>query len=224
MSVALVPIADQSPEEIMTRGTATALVLPDGLSKSRWAEIGEELGRAHLASAWWIGDWINYGENAGYVSREKYDEAERITGMKRKTLWNYASFCRQFESSRRREDLSAQHHDAVRGLPPTKQDEVLDAAASDGLTIHETRSLARVISGRDKQVRVPMSRRHSAFIEEAGILVRLGERWERSMTDALTPPQAKKQLTILNKAAALLAEVIEACEYRADTPKKYLGR
>lgn len=103
MGQELTRIAEVAPTE-------TALTLPDGLGEDEWEEIGSALGRLDRAKCWWIGDWINYGEDAGYVSREKYDRAERLTGLARKTLQNYAATCRAWESSLRREDLSFWKH------------------------------------------------------------------------------------------------------------------
>lgn len=210
----LVPLNGSVPATGKARVTETALDLDSDLSAEEWEEIGHMLGRANRASAWWIGDWINYGEARW---GEKYNEAERITGLAYKTLRNYASLCQQFELSRRRDNLSAQHHDAIRSLDSAKQEEVLNAAEEQDLTIHATRDLARRVSGRNRGRRVYSSRLHQEFVTASGTLVRLGERWEREMTDALTPPQARKQLTVLRKAHSLLVEVIEAVEYRADT-------
>jgi hypothetical protein len=63
--------------------------------------------------------------------------------------------------------------------------------------------------------RVMPTRRHDEVVKAVTHVVRLAERWDRSMTDSLTPPQAKKQLTQLGKASDFLEEVIEAVEYRS---------
>jgi hypothetical protein len=47
--------------------TPTGLNLPPDLSHDQWLEIGGFIARAHRAVAWWIGDWINYGEDHGFV-------------------------------------------------------------------------------------------------------------------------------------------------------------
>lgn len=96
--------------EVIPGATLTALTIPRGLSESEWEAIGEKLGRAGRGWCWWVGDWINYGEDAGYISREKYDRAEKLTGLARKTLRNYASISRHYESSLRRDDLSFWKH------------------------------------------------------------------------------------------------------------------
>lgn len=215
-STALVPVADGRCVR-----TETALELAPDLSAEEWATIGTSLGRAHRASAWWIGDWINYGEDAGYIAREKYDEAERITGMARQTLRNRAAVARRFESYRRRYDLVFGHHATVAALPPSEQDSVLVAAASANWTIERLREETRTA----KSARyISPARRHTSVVAAAADLAKVAERWDAEMCVALTPPQARKQLTVLNKAAERLAEVISAVEYRAAVPHQFMGR
>ena len=68
---------------------------------------------------------------------------------------------------------------------------------------------------------VTAKNRHKELVKVAETLVRIGERWERAMTDDLTPPQARKQLTVISKAQELLGEVAEAVEYRSATLHSY---
>lgn len=75
-----------------------------------------------------------------------------------------------------------------------------------------------------RQARVYIKDKHAELIKRADAFARLADRWDVSMTEALAPPQARKQLTVLKKAAALLGEAIEAVEYRADIPHTFLGR
>lgn len=208
-------------EEIIEGATETALFLPAGISEIDWAEVGEKLGRAHRASAWWIGDWINYGEGAGYVSREKYELAQEITGMAPKTLRNYAAISRAFESSRRRDDLGFGHHATVVALPESERDLVLDQAADESWTLDRLRSETRT---KPTQSRVSPNRRHESVVEAARAFVKVVEPWDAEMASTLGPPEARKQLTVLNKAAERLAEVIAAVEYRAATPHRFMGR
>lgn len=85
-------------------------------------------------------------------------------------------------------------------------------------------ALLRRVSETVTPKKVHRSRRHGLLMDAAADIVRLGDKWERAMTDELTPPQARKQLTVLNKAAAQIAEVIAAVEYRADTLSTFNGR
>ena len=108
--------------EIIPGATSTALVLRDRLSQDEWEHVGEKLGEMARASCWWIGDWINYGEDAGYISREKYERAVELTGLARQTLRTYAYVCRQYESLTRINDSSFKAHRLAlgNGKPPEK--------------------------------------------------------------------------------------------------------
>ena len=200
--------------------TETALVLPDGLPETAWLSIGEELGRNHRASAWHIGDWINYGEDAGYVSAEKYDIAMAATGMKRKNLQNIASITRAFPSSSRDELLTFRHYRAAAALPAGDRDAALAHAAAEGLSAAKLAEETRAHPAR----KVQPKRRHDAVISTAVAFVKVTERWNPEMCEALTPPEARKQLTILRKLIAAATDVVEAVEYRAATPYQFMGR
>jgi hypothetical protein len=201
-------------EETRAELSETGLTLPDDLTEREWSEIGSKLSRAHKASAWWIGDWINYGEGAGYVSREKYERAEQITGLTRSVLWQYAWVSRTFPIPSRATSISFSIHRAIAAAPETRRDELLERAAEEGWSSRNAREL---IAEAGVPLRISRKDRHPKFIATAEALARVSEKWEREMTDELTPPDARKQLTILRKAEAALAEVIEAVEYRAAT-------
>lgn len=68
-----------------------------------------------------------------------------------------------------------------------------------------------------RQQRVYIKDKHGELVKRADAVARMVGKWDRASTDTLAPPAARKQLTILKKAAALLNEAIEAVEYRADT-------
>lgn len=113
--------------------TATSWTPPDNFSKAQWEDAGEKLALLHQASAWWIGDWLRYGQDNGYIDRGRYDEAEKIVPrLSRGTLYNCAHVAKVIDSSRRREDLDFAHHQevAVASLPPAEQDEWLERASS----------------------------------------------------------------------------------------------
>src|SRR5688500_590657 len=61
---------------------------------SVWIRQGRWLGALGRASAWWIGDWIRYG-NARYG--EWYEPAARLTGYDLHSLRNMAYVAGRFE-------------------------------------------------------------------------------------------------------------------------------
>jgi hypothetical protein len=101
------------------RATTRGLRLRAGLRFDDWRQAGAEISRISSASAWWLGDWVVYGEQA-YGSR--YRAALEVTALDYKTLRNYAWVARRFELSRRRDTLSFQHHAEVAGLGPAEQE------------------------------------------------------------------------------------------------------
>lgn len=102
------------------------LTLPEGMSFDEWTAVGATLGRITRSLTFWIGDWLRYGER---VYGEKYAQAMEVTGYDYGTLANAAYVAGQVEFSRRRENLSFGHHQAVAALAPAQQDYWLAAAA-----------------------------------------------------------------------------------------------
>lgn len=133
--------------------TDVGLELTDPEMKfDRWESLGRVLGEVHRRSAWYIGDWINfgeavYGEDAaqaveGAVS-DRYDVAERVTGLAPSTLMNYASTCTRIARARRRKELPFTVHEVVARLEPDEQVEWLQKAIDEGWTREELRDAIR---------------------------------------------------------------------------------
>jgi hypothetical protein len=126
----------------------TGYRLPPDLTYERWASIGATLLLTHRAVMFWIGDWLRYGE-ARYG--EKYAQAIETTDFAYQTLRNAVWVCEHVEMSRRRDNLSFGHHDAIAALDPGQQDELLERAAPDPddpfsrprLTVTDLRRAAR---------------------------------------------------------------------------------
>jgi hypothetical protein len=115
------------------------------LTFDRWREVGVKIFRYSSASSWWIGDWLTYGESH-YGARYKSAVAE--TGLDYQTLRNYATVARRFALSRRRDNLSFQHHAEVCALDDAEQDLWLDAAADGRWSRTQLRQ--RVRASRDR--------------------------------------------------------------------------
>jgi hypothetical protein len=89
------------------------------LAFDAWLSVGRRTSEICNASAWWLGDWLLYGQRA-YGRR--YKRALESTPLDYQTLRNYAWVSRRFEPSRRRDKLSFQHHAEVAALPEADQD------------------------------------------------------------------------------------------------------
>ncbi|WP_433495454.1 LmbU family transcriptional regulator [Micromonospora sp. CA-248089] len=95
------------------------IVFPHNLAQHVWEEIGLQLHEASNSSAWWLADWLIFGE-ATFSGR--YREAIKRTGLDYQTLRNYAWVARKFPHERRVESLSIAHHAEVARLSEPEQD------------------------------------------------------------------------------------------------------
>jgi hypothetical protein len=126
--------------DAIARPGRTSLNLPDSLPIGIWQRIGEQIFLIADSSAWWIGDWLVYGQ-------ETYPDRYRLvlerTGLHYQTLRNYAWVARRFIASRRRDALSFQHHAELAALAETEQDGWLGQAEQCGWSRNELRKRLR---------------------------------------------------------------------------------
>jgi hypothetical protein len=118
----------------------TSLELPLGLSISDWRYLGERIFVISDSSAWWLGDWLVYGQN---LYPDRYERVINETGLDYKTLRNYAWVARKVPASGRRDKLSFQHHAEVAGLSEDQQHKWLAMAEENGWTRGELRRRIR---------------------------------------------------------------------------------
>jgi hypothetical protein len=122
------------------RRDQTSLKLPTRLPIDDWLRIGQTLTRAADSAAWWLGDWLVYGQDR---YPERYRHAIDDTSLDYQTLRNYAWIARKIPPSRRRAGLSMQHHAEVAAMSPALQDTWLDRAGSTGWSRNELRRRIR---------------------------------------------------------------------------------
>lgn len=120
----------------------SGMIFPQNLSEGSWEQIGASLRELANSSAWWLADWLIYGE-AAYGWR-RYREAIERTGLDYQTLRNYAWVARRFEHHRRRDSLSFAHHAEVTRLSPPEQDYWLRKAEQQKWSRNELRRVIRV--------------------------------------------------------------------------------
>lgn len=94
--------------------------------------------------AWWIGDWLLYG-NARYG--ERYPRAAKVTGYDVQSLMNMAWVASRFDPSRRREELSWSHHAELAALAAAEQDVWLDRAEQERMSVRCLRTELRAARG-----------------------------------------------------------------------------
>ena len=108
------------------RATRTGLRLTEGLPYDVWERIGLQVGVLVDSSAWWIGDWLLYGQR---TYGDRYETAAAATGFSYQTLRNYAWVASRFPMSRRRDSLSFGHHAEIAALGEEEQEAWLRRAA-----------------------------------------------------------------------------------------------
>ncbi|MEU2929418.1 LmbU family transcriptional regulator [Streptomyces sp. NPDC007251] len=119
----------------------SGMIFPEHLPERSWEQIGTNLRELVNSSAWWLADWLIYGE-ATYGWR-RYKEAIERTGLDYQTLRNYAWVARRFEHHRRRDSLSFAHHAEVARLSPPEQDYWLRKAEQQKWSRNELRRAVR---------------------------------------------------------------------------------
>jgi len=134
------------------RFTPTGLLIDGDPTYDEWQGAGLFLSQALGAVHWWIGDWLNYGE-ARYG--EMYAQALDDTRFDYGTLANDKWVAGRIESSRRHENLSFSHHQAVAKLETGEQDEWLAWAEGQQATRAELR---KAISNGDDPATDPSPR------------------------------------------------------------------
>jgi hypothetical protein len=111
------------------------------LDAIEWACTGRRLGTVGRCIQWLIGDWIAWGnERFG----ERYARASKITGYDTQTLMNMVYVASRFSFSRRRENLSWSHHEALASVGVEEQEEWLDRAAEHRWSVADLRMMLRM--------------------------------------------------------------------------------
>ncbi|MFH9010758.1 LmbU family transcriptional regulator [Streptomyces sp. NPDC017943] len=119
----------------------TGMIFPENLPERSWERIGSNLRELVNSSAWWLADWLIYGETT--YGWRRYKEAIERTGLDYQTLRNYAWVARRFEHHRRRDGLSFAHHAEVTRLSPPEQDYWLRKAEQQKWSRNELRRAVR---------------------------------------------------------------------------------
>jgi hypothetical protein len=153
----------------------------------RWKSVGARIAAYSDAASWWLGDWLTFGQ-AKYGRR--YKEGIALTGLEYQTLRNYATVARRFDLSRRRDNLSFQHHAEVCSLTDDQQDQWLDLAAGNQWSKSELRRRIRSAAsdrsagGQGTVVRLTLERQRENRWREAATVCDLTlEAWVAQVLD-----------------------------------------
>jgi hypothetical protein len=128
----------QSPSAL--KSSPTGMRFDPVMTLDTWKSVGRRIAMHSDASCWWLGDWLAFGrKNYG----RRYKEGVALTGLEYQTLRNYTVVARAFEWSRRRDNLSFQHHAEVCSLSHEDQEYWLELSARNGWSKSELRRQLR---------------------------------------------------------------------------------
>ena len=85
-------------------------------SFEEWRRAGKTLSLIEANGRWWLGDLLAYGETRSEWG-DKYAHECSILGRSYGDVRNLKSLSTRFQLSRRRDNLSWDHHATVSGLP-----------------------------------------------------------------------------------------------------------
>jgi signal transduction histidine kinase len=108
----------------------------EALDLAEWSAVGRRFGEIGRCSQWWLGDWINYGNQR---FGERYTRAVKLTGYDVQSLMNMVYVASRFEIYRRRENLSWSHHSTLAALDVDRQEYWLERATADKLSVADLR-------------------------------------------------------------------------------------
>ena len=132
----------------LAKGDVTdyGLILPEEMTMNEWVRTGKQLyksfatlERGAISIMWWIGDFMNYGENR--FTKEAYNQAESSFGFKYQTIANAKYVAKKIPPSLRKETITFSHYAALASLPPEAIKEVAKQILLDDLTVRETQTL-----------------------------------------------------------------------------------
>ena len=128
--------------------SSTGIVLRDETPEATWKRITEQVaflyeatGRKHSQCAMMMGDLLRWGEEKfGEKYADVIDATRDFMRVQVKTLTNWQWIAGKIAPSRRRENLTLAHHEAVAKLESDEQDEFLRLADDEGLSVTELKA------------------------------------------------------------------------------------
>jgi hypothetical protein len=156
------------------------------LDAHEWAAAGHRIGTVGRCIQWLLGDWIAYGNTK---FGERYARASKITGYDPQTLMNMVYVASRFPISRRRENLSWSHHEAVASFDPDEQGRWLDEASKHRWSVSDLRIMLRAA----RKERAAGGDERSPGTADASDVRKLGE---KAPGAAVTCPRCGEQVPL----------------------------
>lgn len=126
--------------------TPNSITLPEDTTKQTWADVGKKLVYAGNSCKWLMGDWAAFGAEHFPESVKGFCD---IHGLDYGTIRNLAHVSRQFKAERRRQKLAFDYFREVSQLQLFEQNQMLDKAEVDKLSVGELRHMVRKAQGSD---------------------------------------------------------------------------
>lgn len=127
-------VKELKPVEDFCKITTVGLEIKEDTKIENWLKIGDGLKRMNGAMQWWIGDWLNYGEQK---YGEMYAQALDKTNYEYETLAKLKQVSEKVEISNRLPILSWTHHFAIAYLEPDQQKEWLQKTVDNEWSVRE---------------------------------------------------------------------------------------
>ena len=124
---------------------STGLIVTRKPTFDEWMQAGEVLRYIEGSVHWWLGDWLNYGEQ---TYGEMYSQALEITDYTKGTLRNDKWISKIFELSCRHDNLPFSYHQEVATLmkdEPEAASELLDTAGTEIWKLKELRQAVKEV-------------------------------------------------------------------------------
>ncbi len=125
------------------------LVFGDNLDHETWIKLGRWLGGLNRKTRLWIADWITENDRRGWG--HSYDELIIMTGLKRETLYNYASIGRRVPIQNRIAGPDTGLYEAVAVLPKHEQVPMLRRAIKNGWDRDRTRDAVKAYQANQEE-------------------------------------------------------------------------
>lgn len=174
------------------------MIFPQDLSERSWERIGTSLRELVNSSAWWLADWLIFGEAAyGWRRFERRSKEPGSTTRRCATTRG----ARRFEQHRRRDALSFAHHAEVTRLSPPEQDYWLRKAEQQKWSRNELRRAVRA-SLAEQRHKTDISPSSGNEEQEVPQLAESAGADERQRKATLTIELSAGQLDCYSKVAA----------------------
>jgi hypothetical protein len=170
-------------------------------SLQEWRECGRFLRHAQASVHFWIGDWLNFGEQAFGTP---YEKVIGETGFDYQTVASAKWVAAKIALSRRRETISFEIHKEAAVLLPDEQEVFLTRAGQEGWTVQQARIEKHRLLYEKRRERQPASPASGSQLLPGDPLTVLLSQPENSVDLLLTDP-AQSSFAAL---PAVLAECI----------------